>query len=422
MEPMRPAAVLNRDLHCVTIDRDALAQELSAELAPLLAAQPNLFASAPVFLGHDEVAAMQDVVAAVAHVTALPAWEAAVAAWLPGITHPAFGPRGVFFGYDFHLGDEGPKLIEVNTNAGGAMLNLALARAQRACCTEVRPLMNGPYDMRFIEELFVEMFRKEWRLQRGDAALGTIAIVDDAPQGQFLYPEFVLFRQLFERAGIAAVIGDAAELRFHGGTLALAGRRIDLVYNRLTDFYFSEEPHAALRDAYLAGAAVVTPHPRAFGLAADKRNLTLLSDAAFLAALDLDAATRAALSRGIPRTLVVTAANADELWRDRRKYFFKPMWGFGSKAAYRGDKLTKGTWAEILTRDYVAQALVHPSERMLEHEGKQIALKIDVRNYAYDGQVQFLAARLYQGQTTNFRTPGGGFAPVYTAAVGPLAG
>jgi hypothetical protein len=36
-----------------------------------------------------------------------------------------------------------------------------------------------------------------------------------------------------------------------------------------------------------------------------------------------------------------------------------------------------------------------------------------VRNYVYDGQVQSLAARLYQGQTTNFRTPGGGFAPVY---------
>ena len=31
--------------------------------------------------------------------------------------------------------------------------------------------------------------------------------------------------------------------------------------------------------------------------------------------------------------------------------------------------------------------------------------------------VQWLAARLYQGQTTNFRTPGGGFAPVYSGGV-----
>jgi hypothetical protein len=41
------------------------------------------------------------------------------------------------------------------------------------------------------------------------------------------------------------------------------------------------------------------------------------------------------------------------------------------------------------------------------------ALKFDLRNYVYDGEVQWVAARLYQGQTTNFRTPGGGFAPVY---------
>ena len=34
----------------------------------------------------------------------------------------------------------------------------------------------------------------------------------------------------------------------------------------------------------------------------------------------------------------------------------------------------------------------------------------------HEGLVQSFAARLYQGQTTNFRTPGGGFAPVYVAA------
>jgi hypothetical protein len=28
--------------------------------------------------------------------------------------------------------------------------------------------------------------------------------------------------------------------------------------------------------------------------------------------------------------------------------------------------------------------------------------------------VQFVTARLYQGQTTNFHTPGGGFATVFT--------
>ena len=41
------------------------------------------------------------------------------------------------------------------------------------------------------------------------------------------------------------------------------------------------------------------------------------------------------------------------------------------------------------------------------------SLKADLRNYTYDGKVLLRAARLYQGQTTNFRSPGGGFAPVF---------
>ena len=47
-------------------------------------------------------------------------------------------------------------------------------------------------------------------------------------------------------------------------------------------------------------------------------------------------------------------------------------------------------------------------------EQDAIDLKLDVRSYAYDGKTILLAARMYQGQTTNFRTSGGGFAPVYT--------
>lgn len=32
--------------------------------------------------------------------------------------------------------------------------------------------------------------------------------------------------------------------------------------------------------------------------------------------------------------------------------------------------------------------------------------------YTYGGRILLAATRLYQGQTTNFRTPGGGFSPV----------
>ena len=121
------------------------------------------------------------------------------------------------------------------------------------------------------------------------------------------------------------------------------------------------------------------------------------------------------------------------LWQDRKQLFFKPAAGFGSRAAYRGDKLTKRVWQEISQGDnlqdnnlqgknlqgknlqgqYVAQKIVAPSERGILVDGQEVSLKMDIRAYVYAGEIQLLAARLYQGQTTNFRTQGGGFAPVF---------
>ena len=52
---------------------------------------------------------------------------------------------------------------------------------------------------------------------------------------------------------------------------------------------------------------------------------------------------------------------------------------------------------------------------MVKVDGLAHERKLDIRLYTYGGQLLLAAARLYQGQTTNFRTPGGGFAPVLVA-------
>jgi len=262
-----------------------------------------------------------------------------------------------------------------------------------------------------LEETFFETFASEWRRAGRNGLPQRVAIVDDAPEGQFLYPEFLLFAQLFRRFGVDAEVVAAEKLAFEGGVLRDARGPLDLVYNRLTDFAFAMPQHAALRAAYLARAAVITPHPRAHALYADKRNLVLLTDAAKLRSWGACPSTVDVLLQGVPRTRIVAAADAELLWAQRRGLFFKPATGYGSKAAYRGDKLTRRVWAEILSGEYVAQELVPPGERRV---GPDAVMKVDVRNYVYAGQVQLLAARFYQGQTTNFRTAGGGFAPVLT--------
>jgi len=412
------ATRLNRDCLCRTLDSPRLAQALglapdAASLAqPPWDERPHAFSATPVFVSAIQVRTMKAIIQAVESVVHRPEFRGRVLARAPAIARFDPGPHGLFLGYDFHLDPDGPRLIEINTNAGGALLVAALARAQRACCYEAEPFLASAGNSGRIENGVIEMFRTEWRRQRGAQTLTRIAIVDDAPTQQFLHPEFLLFRALFERYQLEAAIADARELTLRAGALWHGAQRIDLVYNRLTDFYLTAPEHAALRAAYEAGAVVLTPHPRAHALYADKRNLVSLSDQEILRALDLPETTVETLTRGIPRTVPVDAANAETLWAARRRYFFKPAAGYGSKAAYRGDKLTKRVWSEILAADYVAQDTVPPSERALHVNGDTQDLKLDIRAYVNDGSIQALAARLYQGQTTNFRTPGGGFAPV----------
>lgn len=414
------AAALNRGCACVSVDRRALQNALeegggAVSHAELLATRPHLFSDTLVFVGEGHLQRMARLIEAIERTIALPAYRDAVLARSPAIARHAQQATGVFFGYDFHLGPSGdgdPQLIEINTNAGGALLNAKLLRAQRACCEHAGA--GGLADAGQLEKTFVAMFRAEWRSARGDAPLRRIAIVDEAPAGQYLAPEFELFRELFARHGIACAVADPAELSFDGRRLLCGGEVVDLVYNRLTDFSFDEPRQSALRAAFLADAAVLTPHPQAHALYADKRNLVLLTDEAWLASIGAPLADRQLLLAGIPRALEVRPGDAASFWASRKQWFFKPAAGFGGRAAYRGDKLTRRVFDEIAGGGYIAQALVPPSGRRLLIDGVEQELKLDLRNYVYRGAVQLVCARLYQGQTTNFRTPGGGFAAVYS--------
>ena len=431
---------LNASCHCTTVDQHFLAAELE-RISPgfhaeVIATRPHLFSESMVFVGNEHVAQMAALVKAVETVVSLPEYQTYVLTWAPEIARHEPATRGVFFGYDFHVrtdSQSSPQLIEINTNAGGALLNAVLARAQQACCIEVQTaidsLLPGAVGQQLPEQIFLTMFFAEWALftRRHRAAstnspfieLKNIAIVDERPDGQFLHPEFVLFQRLFQHAGIDASICDPSELEWRGGALWHGSKRIDLIYNRLTDFALEQPQNAALAAAYVVDAVALTPHPRAHALYADKRNLVVMTDAKLLASMGVDATTIACLGNGIPRTELVAITNADDLWARRRSLFFKPASGYGSKAAYRGDKITRRVFDEVLTGTYVAQALVPPSSRTLQRDGAAVDLKLDLRCYTYAGDIQLIAARLWQGQTTNFRTPGGGFAPVLTMPESP---
>jgi hypothetical protein len=78
-------------------------------------------------------------------------------------------------GLDFHLTQDGPRLIEINTNPGGVLLNALLGQAQRACMPELMP----PTDAGRVDEMVLHAMLTEYRLQRGASPPELIAIVDD---------------------------------------------------------------------------------------------------------------------------------------------------------------------------------------------------------------------------------------------------
>ncbi|MFN0040614.1 MAG: hypothetical protein ACKVP2_13970 [Burkholderiales bacterium] len=421
-----PAGRLNAACHCVRLDRDLLHRQLTLsdpDLAALFARRPSLAADNVVFVDPKDMDSMDTTASHIRRALTHPVYQELARQHAPTIARRETANAGGVLGFDFHLGATAPQLIEINTNPGGLLINLALKQAFSACCGEVddwlsRIPKNAGADEALSEKI-LNVFRNEWRTARGSVPMQTIAIVDDAPETQYLHPEFLLYQRLFERAGWKAIVTDPATLTIREGALVSGDVRIDFVYNRLTDFYLSEPAHAVLREAFESDAAVISPHPTAHARWSDKRLLAWLRDESLLREAGLDADARAHLLHTIPATEIVQPEHADEWWRRKKDWFFKPIDGFAGKAAFRGDKMTRTAFANVLTHPYVAQAIAPPSLRSVLVDGAPNDMKVDVRNYVYGDTLLFRAARLYQGQTTNFRTPGGGFAPVLSS---PAAG
>lgn len=410
---------LNKSCHCITLDKAQLKKALDQQRGEqgfadrLEASHPHLFCESATFIRASHLAEMKALIAATRRLATLNGYQQWAMRHADLTAQHPVPYDSVFFGYDFHIDSHGPHLIEINTNAGGGLLNAMLSQAQLSCCKEVSAFFQ-PGSTQPVEEHFYEMFLQEWLLARGDQPLRCIAIVDDNPEQQGMYPEFLLFKSLFEKHGLRALVVSPERLHIANGRLWCDDQLIDLVYSRLTDFYFASPVHAVLRQAWLEDIAVITPHPRAYALFADKRNLTLMSNPETLIALGVSDQDRAVLERCVPLTRAVNSLSAETLWADRKQYFFKPAQGFGSKAAYRGDKLTRKAFESLLEQgDYLIQAFSPPGQRNVQVDGNDSELKFDVRAYVYQGEIQLLAARVYQGQTTNMRTQGGGFSGVF---------
>ena len=320
-----------------------------------------------------------------------------VLAELTGAT-PEVQAAGLFNSFDYHLAADGPRLIEINTNAGGAFLQQALREdalgAAARLCEAVAPRpLHAP----------AGMVISAWAALRPGRTLSSVAIVDEAPEAQPLYRDMLAAVEALRALGLAARVSDIGALRLVEGRLMDGQGPVDLVYNRCTDFLLSSPGAAVLRAAWEAGAAVVAPNPDVYRAYADKRLLLRLAAER--------CAGRPGLEAVLP-TVELTAGTAAESWRDRRTLVFKPFSGFGSRGVLLGAKISRRRFDSLVDAGYLAQAYAPPLARMVQVGAETARLKADVRVWTHGHAPWHVAARLYRGQVSGMRQPGEGFAPI----------
>lgn len=321
---------------------------------------------------------------------------------LPEVARFDPGHAALMMGYDFHLTPAGPRLIEVNTNAGGGYI----AWLSQQLAGKASPL----YLSNRFQQRLLRSYLQEWRdFSSASRPLQRVVIVDEDLEQQMLLPEMVGCCDWLQKHGIAATIATPEQLSVDDDGVYFQNEKIDLIYNRHCDFFLETEVMTDIRQAYLDKKICLSPNPFAYGLLADKRRMVLWSDSDELENFDLSCTEKELLLAMVPKSQILENEDRDDVWRRRKKLIFKPVTQFGGRGVLMGRGITKKRYADLDPATTLVQEVIPPS---IEASADGEEFKIDYRLFVYRDHLLGVGARLYQGQVTNLRTEGGGFAPV----------
>ena len=296
--------------------------------------------------------------------------------------------HSILMSYDFHLQSNTAKLIEINTNASAFLLVNSFYQIKKLNYTNA------------LEKL-KNSFQKEWNIFNNKLEKPKkIVLIDQEPLQQKMSLEFFMYKDFFKSMGWDMEILDSKQLKIDDKYQLYTpkGDKIDFIYNRLTDFYFANHP--MLVKAYQENTCLILPQPIDYLLLADKNRMvdwpkykTELKE----------------IKNNLLEVKLLNSDNKQELWQNKKKYFFKICQGHGGQMAYKGASLSHKKFEELFQYNSLAQEYVAPSKIK---DSKLQEWKIDLRAYVYKDQIQQLAGRVYQGQLTNFKTQGSGFSTV----------
>lgn len=349
---------------------------------------PNLLSPHKVILPLDLKSKIQDVIQTFESLRGLSSYQQ----WVQQKWGAQFNPgnESVFMSYDFHVTpDKDIKLIEINTNASFLALGWEMFKFHHEA-------WNADFHINDLKACFLS----ELQLAGYQNPLQKIIITDEKPQDQKLYIEFLLYREIFNSWGIETHIADIEDSHQF--------QNADFIYNRSTDFYFESDVSKKLKDIYLAKESVVSPNPYEYRLLADKENFIHWTQPEFWNEVPAALPLKSLMLSVLPKTRALSEVTKDAIWSERKNLFFKPKRAFGSKMTFKGASISRKAFDELFQADALAQEIVPAPEMPFDGQ----SYKYDLRCYAYQNQFQGCLARLYQGQVTNLRTEGGGFACV----------
>jgi len=314
-----------------------------------------------------------------------PAYEQALKEQLPHTADAMHDEASILMGFDFHLTEKGPRLIEINNNAGG----LYIGDGQWLAQAEIAELAGD------LESRILSMFPQSWQ---------HIAIMDELVHEQYMYPEMQFYADLLRKNGRDVFLLSPEDLLLKDDGLYADDVRMDGIYNRHTDFYLETEALQHIRTALMNGWVAVNPHPRSYALLGDKTRMVDWWHEGLLEGC-CEAENVRKIRSIVPEIHLLSECDLEELWKNRKKWVFKPTARHGGKGVVLGKAMSRKRFENIDLNDTVVQEFVPAS--VLEYE--DIKYKFDIRLYMHGENLIALAGRLWRGQLTNFREAGSGW-------------
>jgi hypothetical protein len=294
----------------------------------------------------------------------------------------------ILMGYDFHLTDEGPKLIEINNNAGG-LFEKDDGWIKQDSLPEMKTTLL---------ERICAMFPQDWQ---------HIAIMDENIAQQYMYPEMQAYAALLKSDGRAVKLVSPEDIKSNVEGLFVENDNIDMIYNRHTDFYLETPELAHIRQAFMAKKVDINPYPRSYALIGHKNRMVDWWREGVLEAC-VDAEDLNLIRAVVPETHILAEYDLAQAWAERKQWVFKPAARHGGKGVLLGKAMSRKRFNALEPASTVMQKLVPPSQIELDDK----MFKFDVRLYMHGANLIAMAGRAWNGQITNFREEGSGWTPI----------